>query len=49
MRKILEKLVIPADVKEMLLSGKGIVVPGSREQLIDLTYEGAVNGEVEVA
>ncbi len=49
MKRILEKLAIPADVKEMLRNGKGIVVPRNREHLIDLTYEGAVNGEVEVA
>ncbi len=49
MKQILEKLVIPAELKDLLTHCKGLVVPKSREHLIELTFEDAVNGRVEVA
>lgn len=49
MSKILQKLEISPDIMNMLQKAKDIVIPKSREHLIDLTFENAVNGRVEVA
>lgn len=49
MTTILEKIRVSDDVLEMLKNAKDIIVPKSREHLMDLTFEDAVNGRVEVA
>lgn len=47
--KIIERIIVFDDIMDMLKRSKDVIIPKSREHLIDLTFEDAVNGRVEVA